>query len=161
MKNQLIFLVLIIAGLYSCEKENIEGKIKNDPTLAAELKSSPENIVIGENNLFLTTYLWRDFMPNSEENGSPLICINYLTDQDSTDIVSSISLKKQYVVKGNEIWAENYSEIENTPEFVLKGVVRNGPKWGPDITVDVICEFENQGQIFRILANSQMIKATY
>lgn len=162
MKNYLVFLVLIAMGLYSCEKEETKGaEIKNDPALAAELKASPETIVIGNNSLLLETYLWRDFMPDGNTRGSALFSVNKLTGDVGAAIPESISLKKQYVIKGDEIWISDYSEVRNSPANVLEGVVRDGPEWGPDINVDVVCEFERGGQTFRIMAKSQKIHATY
>lgn len=162
MKNYLVFLVLIVTGLYSCEKEETKGaEIKNDPALAAQLKASPETIAIGNNSLLLETYLWRDFMPDGNTEGSFLLCVNKLTGDAGTAIPEAISLKKQYVIKGDEIWIAGYSEVRNSPVNVLEGVVRDGPEWGPDINVDVVCEFERAGQTFRVLAKLQKIHATY
>lgn len=147
-------------GLSSCGKEKIEGKIRNDAKFAAELRLSPENIAIGNNNLILATYLYRDFMPIAEENGSKMICINKLTEVDSIPILGTIILKKQYLIRDNEIWTADYIEIRKNTVFITEGVVRDGPKWGPNIEVDVVCEFENSGTIYRILAKSQLIKKT-
>lgn len=158
MKNAILIVLTLVVGLSACKKEEeIEGKTKVDPKLAQELWSSAENLVIGNNTLVLSTYLWRDFMPSAEENGSSLICINKLTEVDSMPILNTISLKKQYVIKDNEIWTADYTEIKNDIDFILEGVVRDGPKWGPDIEVDVVCEFENSGTTYRILAKSQAI----
>jgi hypothetical protein len=153
MKNTLLFLLIL--GLISCDK----SKLNKD--LAQELRESPETIALGNNRLVLTTYLWRDFMPIAEENGSPLACVNNLTDVDSNAISSAIHLKKQYVIHGNEIWEADYMNSTNETEFILQGFVNGGPKWGPDIQVDVVCEFEYLGNIYRILAKSQHIEATW
>lgn len=150
----------IVFGLCSCEKDKIEGKTKNDTEFAQELRESPETISIGNNTLVLTTYLWRDFMPISEENGSKMMCINKLTEVNNVPILSTIELKKQYVIKGNEVWTAEYNEIKNSTDFILEGIVRDGPKWGPNIEVDVVCEFENSGTTHRILARSQLINRT-
>lgn len=99
-------------------------------------------------------------MPIAEENGSEMICVNKLTEVDGIPILNTITLKKQYVIKGNEIWTADYSEINNNIDFILEGVVRDGPKWGPDIEVDVVCEFENSGMTHRIMAKSQLINKT-
>ena len=160
MKNITIVSLIIFIGLLSCKKEKIDGKIKTNAEFASDLKSSPENIVIGNNTFVLTTYLWRDFMPIAEENGSPMICINSLTEKDSLTITDSIELKKQYVVNGDEIWTADYSEIKKPSDFIIEGVVREGPKWGPNINVDVVCEFEISGTTYRILAKSQKINKT-
>ena len=160
MKKVTLIILTFVFGLSSCEKEKNEEKIKNDPDFAQELRTSPENISIGNNTLILTTYLWRDFMPIAEENGSKMICVNKLTEVDSIPILSTIKLKKQFVIKGDEIWTADYSETSNSVDFILEGVVRDGPKWGPNIEVDVVCEFENSGATHRILAKSQLINKT-
>lgn len=162
MKKITFIVLTIVFGLISCEKEKIEVhevKIINDPKFAQELKESPESIIIGNNTLFLTTYLWRDFMPIAEENGSKMMCVNKLTELNSIPISSTIELKKQYIIKGNEIWMAEY-EIKKSFDFILEGFVRDGPKWGPYIEVDVVCEFENSGTTHRVLAKSQIIHKT-
>jgi hypothetical protein len=160
MKLHWILSVLIILGLCSCKKENIDGRIKKSRVLAQELRSSPEIQVIAGKALILKTNVWRDFMPIAEENGSPMICLNYLIVADSTVIPNSIILKKQHIVMGNEIWSADYLEFSTPKIFMLEGIVRNGPKWGPHIKVDIICEFEYQGKIFKILAKDQNIEKT-
>ncbi len=83
-----------------------------------------------------------------------------MTDVDSASISRSINLKKQYVIKDNEVWTAEYSETKNSNDYTIEGVIRNGPKWGPDIEVDVVCEFENLSQTYKILAKSQLILRT-
>ncbi len=161
MKKITLIIVAIFIGLCSCKKGLIKGMIIKDNGFALELRASPEKLLIGNNTLVLSTYLWRDFMPIAEENGSKMICINHLTEVDSIPILSTIKLKKQFVIKGNEIWKANYGEVNNYGTYKLEGVVRNGPKWGPDIEVDVVCEFENSGVTYRILAKSQLIDKTF
>lgn len=160
MRNLILITLTLVLGLNSCQKEKIEGRIINDPEFAKELRSSSESITIGNNNLILTTCLWRDFMPSTEENGSKMICINKLMEVDSIPILTTINLKKQYVIKGNEIWAADYHEIKKNFDFIIEGVVVDGPKWGPNIEVDVVCEFDNAGTTHRILAKSQLINRT-
>ncbi len=160
MKTILLIALTIALGLISCKKDKFEGNIKTDSKFAAELRSSPETIAIGNNNLILTTYLWRDFMPVAEKNGSKMVCVNKLTEVDSIPILNSVTLKKQYVIRDNEIWTADYSEIRKNIAFIFEGVVRDGPKWGPNIEVDVVCEFENLGTTHRILAKSQLINKT-
>lgn len=149
-----------MVGLSSCKKEDIEGKTKKSSKFADELRSSPENITLGSNTLMLETFLWRDFMSIAEENGSKMMCINRLIDVDSVPLPNTMKLKKQYVIKGNEVWAADYMKTSNDIDYILSGSVRDGPKWGPKIEVDVVCEFENSGITFRIIAKSQLINRT-
>ena len=81
-KNYTSVLSLLI-GLTSCKKVKNNEDIMTDFEYASQLNSTYETIVIGDNSFILTTYIWRDFMPVAEENGSPVICINKLTEKVS------------------------------------------------------------------------------
>ena len=160
MKHLLFLILTLLISLTSCKKESINYKIKTDPTLAEDLRSSPEILSIGNNNFILTTYLQRDFFPPTEENGRKMNCINKLTEMDGKNIPNTLKLKKQYVINGSQIWIAKYNEIRENVNFIKEGLVRNGPKWGPHIEVDVVCEFENLGITYRIIAKSQIIGRT-
>jgi hypothetical protein len=160
MSNLILITLTLLLGLSVCQEEKVEDRIKNDPKFAEELRQSPESITIANNKLILSTYLWRDFMPISEENGSNMICINKVTEVDKIPILPNIILKKQYVILGNEIWTADYLEIRKISDFIIEGIVRDGPKWGPSIEVDVVCEFDYDGTAYRILSKSQLIGRT-
>lgn len=160
--KHLSLIILLSLKIFSCQKKKISGKIKKDAEFAQELRNSLESLTINDNQLVLSTYLWRDFMPSpdADGNGSKMICVNTLSTTDSVSILSSIQLKKQYIIKGNEIWTADYSEFNQNQPFEKEGIVREGPKWGPDITVDVVCEFENNGTVYRIISKNQLIHKT-
>lgn len=160
MKHQLLITLTIIVVLSSCKKDNTEADVKPDSKFAQELRSSPQTIIIGSNYLILATYLLSDFMPIAEEDGSKLFCTSKLTDVDQVPISNSITLSKLYVIKGDEIWKTNFSKVNKNIAHILEGIASDGPKWGPDIEVDVVCEFENSGTTYRILAKSQWINGT-
>ena len=161
MKHLLLITLTVVVGLSSCKKDDKdEATVRTDSKFANELRSRPESIIMGSNYLILTTYMWRDFMPIAEENGSNLFCTIKLKDVDNVAISKSIKLNKLHVIKGDEIWTTNFSKIKNDIAYILEGIANNGPKWGPDIDVDVVCEFENSGTVYRILAKSQSINRT-
>lgn len=141
MKKYVItFTTLII--LISCEKEGInESNIRIDKELISELNSkSYDTLIIESNRFVLDAYLWRDFMPVSPSDGKPMISINWLRDIDSTEISDNIDLIEQYVVYNDSIWISEYeNESSSTqPDFKIEKISREGPKWGPEIYVDVI-----------------------
>jgi len=162
MKYVIFLSMTFILCLYSCEKEPLESveNIKVDSVFANELRSLPDSLIIENNTLILNTYLWRDYMPVSEKNGSKMYCVNKLTDINKQPIISTISLKKQYIVKDDEVWTAEYMQLKDSPSYILEGYVNGGPKWGPNIKVDVICEFEHLGITYRIHAKAQQINKT-
>ena len=127
------FIILI-----SCEKE---PNIRVDTELISELiTKSYDTLIIESNKLVLDAYLWRDFMPISPPNGKPMISINWLRDIDSIKITDNIDLIEQYVIYNDAIWISKYeNESRPTqPEYKIEKISRDGPKWGPNIYVDVI-----------------------
>lgn len=161
MKKIWFIALVAIFSCSSCKKEKVNNNIQTNAKFARELRSSVVDVKIENRILVLTAYLWRDFMPSpGVSNGSGLLSINNLTTIDNTPILNTITLKKQYIVNGDEIWTADYDEIRTKVDSKLEGVVRNGPKWGPSIIVDVICEFEHAGKTYRILAKSQQIGST-
>lgn len=159
MKKILFFSLITVASFTSCEKEEMKFDIKNDARLAEELRLNPDTIKIDSIDLTLSTSLYRDFMPISEENGRKMACINNLTVSKNASILNQITLKRQYLINGNEIWTASYNKVEKTNNSIT-GTVINGPKWGPNINVDVVSEFEMNGNIYKILAKSQLITRT-
>jgi len=142
----LIFLVLL--GLLSCEKaEEVNSiDIRKDKELIKTLnEKSVDTLEIDNQVLVLEAYLWRDFMPGpSNENGSSLYAINGLVSIDSTSIPDSVDLIRQYVIHNDSIWVSDYEEeIRSSSDYRIEKISRNGPKWGPQIKVDVISKIHD------------------
>ncbi len=131
--------ILILALLFflSCEDNSILSpeEISKETLLAA-----PDTIEIGNQKIFLTTYLQRDFMPVSPPDGKPLNAVVYIETVDSSDIPGSLEAQAIYIINGNEVWESFFSD-DVPPEnssFRLVKIARDGPKWEPGIYVDVI-----------------------
>ncbi|MEO9968022.1 MAG: hypothetical protein ABJF11_19675 [Reichenbachiella sp.] len=143
MKNIFILLIsLLILG--SCDPEDSTSRENTKEIIDELLIKSSEEINIDGQKLFLRAALWRDFMPISPPSGKGLIAVNYLVHRDSAKIPSYIKLSKQYVINGDSLWMSEYAdETRETPDYLIERVSRNGPKWGPDITVTVIAEVKS------------------
>ena len=165
MNKSSFLLVLFLCYFVSCAEDqkniDVESLVVTDLAFANQIKSSPEQIVIGSGRLTLYTYFWRDFMPSTEENGSPLMGVIRFEGQTGAILSNTISLSKLYVVNDNNIWICDVFETRIVDNDIWEAVFRNGPKWEPGIDVDVICEFESLGQSYRLMAKSQTINATY
>lgn len=153
MKSSVLIFFTILSCL-SCKKEKAQ-------TFADELRLSPEQIEYGTKTLDLVPGLRRDFMPVVEPGGSPLYANSTIMELDSQDIPESLRLVKQFIINGDEIWETEFTRIDTVFSWAIRGSSQNGPKWGPDIEVDVVCEFELDGKTHRILEKSTPIKATF
>ncbi|MNU62908.1 hypothetical protein D3C71_521480 [compost metagenome] len=158
MNKLILIFSLSIVGLFSCKKETKTPKTD----LLEVVKNSPETITIGNNVLTLDVLLWRDFMPGigSSENGSSLYCSVELKNSQNLDLHENITLKRVYVINGNEFWNSVLIEQNHGLAHVVAGGANEGPIWGPDIQVDVVCEFEYNGVIRRMISKSQNIEMT-
>jgi len=140
------FIFIIIMALSTCDKDNDnngnKSKAVQDAQLVLELfDKSSETLKIGQEEYILEAYLWRDFQPISPPDGKPLSSINRLINVDSTDISLKVDLVEQYVIKNDYVWITPYDHTSpHTPGFRIEKISRNGPKWGPDIHVDVIAK---------------------
>lgn len=107
-----------------------------------KLLSTPDTIVVENRSMALSTYMWRDFQPMSSENGQFLIAIVFVTAIDTIQIPSNISADAVWIVHNNQVWKSWLSNKDApAPEFKPNRIVkvaRDGPKWGPDVYVDVI-----------------------
>ena len=137
--------------LKSCEiEDDNKSNIRIDIELISELNSkSFDTLIIDSDKYVLDAYLWRDFQPINPSYGKPMISINWLRKIDSTKIGENIDLINQYVIYKDSIWISDY-EIEDLtvqPEYKVKKVSRAGPKWGPEIYVDVISKVRDYNTI--------------
>lgn len=158
MNKLILILSLAIIGIASCKKD--PGAPKTE--FIAVLKNSPEAVMTGNNTLTIDAFLWRDFMPGtgSSENGSPLYCVVELKNSQDLDLHGNITLKRVYVINGNELWNSVLTEQDHGLAHIVTGYANGGPIWGPDIQVDVVCEFEYNGVMHRIISKSENIEMT-
>ena len=172
--KKISIILMAVLFFYSCNKNNSEDIFETasyspphvvvDQALANELKSNPEEIIIDGKELTLETFLARDFMPFGPVDGKPLICLIWFLGQEGGILSETISISKVYVVNKHEVWicdsfvAGVNGTIENPGQNRFEVDVWDGPKWGPNIDVDVICEFSSHlGQSFKLMAKSQQI----
>lgn len=140
-----MFIAAIIAlSLVSCDKNSDEIDNGIDKEQIALIKSKAvETLTIGSNTFVLGAYLWRDFQPICPEDGQPMTSLNHLVDVGMVDIPDNISMIKQYVFYGDLVWVADYDEdviLPDFPKYKQERISSGGPKWGPEVYVDVISQ---------------------
>ena len=139
----ILFSALLLVG---CELKNGIDNGFSDKELISELRAIvTDTLLLDSRTYVLEAYMWRDFQPISPENGKPLISINWLVCTDSVKIPANIHLVKQFVIYGDVVWVSDYSNetLSAEPEYKIKKVSREGPKWGPHVSVDVISQIHD------------------
>lgn len=144
----------MISILPGCKDSGIE--VPPDIPIA-QLLQAPDTISADGKRLYLTTFMWRDFMPISPPDGKPLIAIAYVTTADTTQIPTSISADAIWIVYDAQAWRSFFTGEMITPDlqrpYRIVRIARDGPKWGPNIYVDVIV------RVFDINGNAQLLHA--
>jgi hypothetical protein len=84
--------------------------------------------------------MWRDFMPSTTPGGKPLIAVVRLTAPKEDTFPAGIEARYLWVLSHDAIWrAALVLENPNAaPPNAVETIARNGPKWGPGVTVDVV-----------------------
>jgi hypothetical protein len=87
----------------------------------------------------LEAHLGRDFMPPTPPDGRPLVASIRVIEQHGKPIPSGYQLTDLWVINEDQVWVTTLSD-EGQPheQHEILGIARDGPKWGPDIFVDVI-----------------------
>ena len=130
-----------------------------------ELLEAPLQIEIDGRQYTLETYLWRDFMPPSEPNGSPLAAVVYITAVDGLPFPAEVDSNRLWVVYGEKIWETEFSG-ESRPRdpghpHQLAKYASGGPKWDTGIQVEVIVRVRTlSGKTLLLRATKQAIYRT-
>jgi hypothetical protein len=128
-----------------------------------QLVSAPTRIVADGKTLTLTTSLWRDFMPISPPDGKPLVAVLTIAADDGSAVPATVTADTSWVILSSDVWTaavEQRSRAETAPAYEV--IARNGPKWGPDVTVDVVVRLtDSTGRTFLLRAAGQTIGATF
>lgn len=99
----------------------------------------------------LQVSLNRDFMPIAPPDGKPLTLSVQLP-------AGAFSVEQVWVLLGSEMWRAPPEQIPGTTTWVA----RDGPKWGPGLTVDVVARVRSSRVSARLVrAADQPIGATW
>jgi hypothetical protein len=157
-----ILLLLFILGLIYTQ---CSDPISSPPDIAIdELLSAPDTLRIGNQELVLSTFLWRDFQPVSPPNGKPLIALVFIETCDSSEISSKITSDALYIVNKNNVWKSFFTGEALPPDQVkpyrITEIARDGPKWDPHIYVEVVVRIRTDNKMYLLRASEQYIEMT-
>jgi len=140
-----------------------------------ELRNAPTVVTLDNRYLRLTAYPWRDFNPGSGGlNGTPMMVALKVASADKQRLPNGLRMDRAWVLFNEEMWEvpnlrerkagqdqdkDSFVNCSNSPacEFTL----REGPKWGPGVYVDVIVRLtDSEGQHHFLQAPHQYVLRT-
>ena len=159
MSRKGFIIIILICGV------TILFSIPLTPSIVSlqDLQMAPEEIEINGTEYTLETLLIRDFMPVYTRGGRPLLALVRVKAPGETAISSKIDATRLWVVKGIEIWETELASLERpTIGDTLEKVGRDGPKWEPGISVDVVVRIIDlkSGKNYLLKASNQAIHRT-
>jgi hypothetical protein len=118
--------------------------------------SASERVQIGGREYTLTANAWRDFQPVAPPNGQPLIVVVKVSPSDMMPLPNDIAIDHIWVLNGKEQWPAK----PDPGAAGLETAVRNGPKWGPGIRVDVVARLKQGKKTWLVRQAGVTIKRT-
>lgn len=160
MRACLLGVACAAAVMIACGGDSPSAPDPDDPDT---LKSAPTTVVLAGETLVLSASLWRDFQPISPPDGKALAGVLRVTATDGSGVPSSVTADSAWVIMGAQIWQTTPSEIGTrdgtSPVYEL--AVRDGPKWGPGVSVHVIVRLrDGSGHAVLLRAADQVIQRT-
>src|SRR5687767_9406473 len=111
-----------------CSSLGCNGTTQPD-ALVAELLAAPTEIAFNGATFEAEVSAWRDFQPSAPADGRPLAVVVRVSQT-----FSSVGIDRIWVVYGGEVWSSSAARVDGTNDWVA----RDGPKWGPGVTADVV-----------------------
>jgi len=104
-----------------------------------DLSDASNRVQVEGLNFMIKANLCRDFMPSTPPDGRPLSASISLIEVDSLDIKQGIDAVYIWVIHEEEVWiSQLFNRQSWDPPYKLVRTAWNGPKWGPNVTVDVV-----------------------
>jgi hypothetical protein len=113
------------------------------------LLASPAAVTIGSNTYTLSANLWRDLTLDSDLSATIKV-----EETGRRQIPTSTDAATMWVIYNGEIWEKDISSIaRQNGAGVFEKTVAGGPKWGPDVFVDVVVELaDGAGGYYKLKA---------
>jgi hypothetical protein len=156
MRHQRALLALASACLLSwgCTSEGV----LNPPREL--LAVTPTRVEVDGRALTMEAELWRDFEPITPPGGRPLAAVVHVTTADGSSLPRGVTADRVSVLYQDQVWTARVRQEDRREEAnVLEVVVREGPKWGPDVNVDVVLRLRGAaGEEYLLRATDQTIR---
>jgi hypothetical protein len=161
MERRSIRVALSLLVVCACSRGGPTGP---DSLLDSNLTNAPTSTVLAGHTLTLRASLWRDFQPITPPDGKPLVAVLQVNTDNGSAVPSTIRAELVSVIYGTQVWSsvpqEERARVETAPLYEV--VARDGPKWAPGVTVDVVVRLrDGNGPASLLRATNQLVRATF
>ena len=127
----------------------------------ASVAAAPERARIDGREYTLAASAWRDFQPVAPPDGQPLIVVVKVSPSDMMPLSVDLAIDHVWVLNGDKQWSAAADQPTHAPVGSrLEQSVRDGPKWGPGIKVDVVVRLRRGKQTWLVRQAGVTIKRT-
>lgn len=148
-------MIAVLLAAVGCKKEQrLEATTEpaSKPAPGAEMlpagaDSLEPATVIGDQEVRLEAYLWRDFMPgsSSEPEGHPLRGVVRIFSVDGQPIESTLDIEYVWVDHDDSIWGNAMPDpTPMEPSSAIQENFAGGPEWATGSKVDVVVRLVDQ-----------------
>lgn len=136
-----------------------------------KLNEYQEKINIGNQEIYIETYIWVNFQPQifKPENKPdglptrPLSVIIRIKTSDKGMLSEQLEADRLWIVNKTDIWETTFSK-EVRPKknpWSMEKIVRNGPEWSINSSLDVVVRINENGRSYLIKASGQKIASIF
>ena len=150
--------LVLLVGAGSCSAARTIA-----PVSTRDLQAAPVSVIVGQQTVVLVPSLWRDFQPISPPDGKPLVAVLRVQATDGAALAATFHVDGAWVINGAEVWTASVGEekLASPSPVYYEVVARDGPKWGPNVSVDVVIRIrESSGSSQLLRAAAQLIRRT-
>jgi hypothetical protein len=120
--------------------------------------TAPATLAVAGVTLRLEANAWRDFAPISPTGGSPLYLVMRLRTTSGAPLPDGIGIDNAWVVHESMAWV-TVPTPTGAPwgPDVIEFTSREGPRWGPDVPVDVVVRVTGLEGASKLIAVRQVL----
>ena len=172
-----LLLALVLAAFPLVHLPAQTGQLKENLSVSIkDLRNAATEVVLDDRSLSLSAYPWRDFMPSTLPNadGSPMMVALKVVTVDKKPLPSGIRIDRAWVLFGEQVWeTSQFRERRKGPRYdedswincaaspACEVTIRDGPKWGPGVFVDVVVRLiDKAGRHHLLQAPKQYVQRT-
>ena len=167
----LSFMLVLMPAAFPLRAFVVQTK-QSPPVSVKDLRKAPTQVVLDNKTLQMSAYPWRDFMPGAwGPDGSPLMVVLKVTSTERQPLPKGLRLDHAWVLFGEESWEvsdlrgrlgpRNEDQdlwINCSASPACQVTLRNGPKWGPRVRVDVVVHLtDSAGKEYFLQAPNQYV----